>query len=420
MKKIILLVIILVVSSFGTLASALDSPIVMGTVDYESQKHFYFDGNASLNFVSSESFSSDALICDFWAYDSSEDLTDYKFVSQPVTTYSWFTPGLKAFIYQDSISGQLYKVYVDYSSLSVPLSAEQILYNKLLIRYDNLSANYTNLSNKYTVLNETAKSMNITLKSYINITNMTNQPLNKTVQKLYGDFLTITAKYNNTNNTLTAYKENYTRLCLDLNNTIENNSVLFGNYTELYEAYYRVSESNTTYYNLFFNKSIELGSYQRFEDDLNSGGTDGFYFIGRYYYPIDYYENSIKQLQDDAGMVPIYLALSVILTLIICFLFYTYKMKSRPISSIDLDTRFNVPKEATVYDHFSMGKEKAKNFFNKNGKEKEHVKKEELNKENVESLKKDVENKIKELDKKMDNKLGSIESSIDKVIEKIR
>jgi len=124
------------------------------TLDYEEGDMVYIPGNVTLVFNESDGDESDVSIV--WRiYSADTNITLYYFQSKTLDIDSDFINNTKAYKYKDTNSNTTYIVYVNYTSVKVPESIEDILNSTIDMQstqITNLSEQLSNITNLYNLL----------------------------------------------------------------------------------------------------------------------------------------------------------------------------------------------------------------------------------------------------------------------------
>lgn len=416
MKKtmIIKISIMFIILSCCTTVTAVNPPIHKTTLDYQEYEYISFDSSdhVNLTFISSESFDHTAILVEKIMFYPTMNSTKYKFTSTPVTPSYKFTPGIKKFIYQDVNTGQLYSINIDYSNIQIPQHPAEELYTQLQTQHISLTDKYNNLLNNYTTLNQTLHNISQILALYTNLTNTTYEQV---TMMIYNDTITLKNNINQLNQQIQQLKNQYTNIYNMYNHTEEAYNDLYQEYTELDEDYINLTETYKILESDYQNKTFLFSQYQLFERNMHSY-QDIFYYNGKQYHTLYYYQNRVEQLENENNMLPVYILLAIIITILCCYLLYRQILKQKPLSPIEMDTDYNYPREASIFDRFSMGNLK-KHFKNHTTTQQttEPIELEpviEEDKYNI--IKKELDNKIMNIEYNITN----IEKNIDKLLKK--
>jgi len=125
--KYIIPIIILIMLFFSISVQAVENPITKTTLDYKEIDYLLFTSNTIVNltYIDSE-LPSNSLTLDSKEYYPASNETKYKATSNTITPSSWMTPETKPFYYQDTNTGQIYIINIDYNSITPPPSNTQI------------------------------------------------------------------------------------------------------------------------------------------------------------------------------------------------------------------------------------------------------------------------------------------------------
>jgi len=148
---------LLVIGTQTAMSEATD----LTTLNYLEEKIIMVPGNITLWFTSSDMGTDDiTLIWRIYNYES--DMTVYDLNSMEITYDYSFVNDTKKYNFVDNITGNEYRIKIDYSCIEVPKSQEQILNETLIekeLRLQELNLQIEDLQNNITVvqqqLNET-------------------------------------------------------------------------------------------------------------------------------------------------------------------------------------------------------------------------------------------------------------------------
>ena len=142
MKNILRLVLAVFLTGTVLLSSiAVSEEQTLLTLDYQEGDLVFLPGNVTLVFNSSDTGDEDVII--LWRiYSPENNLTIFYFKSQTITYDSSFINNTKEYLFNDTNSNTTYAVYVNYSSIHVPDSIEDIL-NMTIKQKNELIGNLT-------------------------------------------------------------------------------------------------------------------------------------------------------------------------------------------------------------------------------------------------------------------------------------
>lgn len=368
MKKIYVLVAIAIIGiSWCVSINAVSETIDLGNVDYGDYQYFWIvaDHEINLTFISCE-YIETALVVEKVDYFPSTNETKYKFKSVEITPDSTFTPGFMAYIYQDSASGQLYQVNVDYSSVIPPPDPWQEGYEKLYDEYTTLNNSYNNLTDAYNNINSSHNNDTATLHEmldeYWNLTGVNDSDLLEIANEVLSDF---SIALNNLNQEILDTKD-------ELESSYESYSGLYGEYNlttdllnqtdwklvNLTDAFNELNASYIQTYDALIETAKNATKFQRFYDEMTSSYKDDFSFEGYHFKTQSGYEREIFDLESDIRMVPLYLVLTVAIMLVICFILIKMWTRREP-SSLELEDSFGYSPTANKIDNFINGSKQA-------------------------------------------------------------
>ena len=189
-KKYLIVVLTLVMLTVPMLVSG--EPINLGTLDYEESEIVVMTGNVTLNFSWSDTGVNDLAF--LWRiYGSEDNLTILQIASLEIDYDHTFVNDTKEYVFKDNNTNKTYVISVDYSSINVPESYEDVLLE--IIEEQNktiadLKGENTNLT---ILLDEKNNTITIlTLQRDQNVTKLQEQlalllPLEIEIQELNGD-----------------------------------------------------------------------------------------------------------------------------------------------------------------------------------------------------------------------------------------
>lgn len=433
-KTILLLVIVAVLLScclIKNVSADIEQPQNIVNLDYRDFEYIMIDSTqiVNLSFIGSSSFNETAVTIEKIQYYPDTNETKYKIISNNINPGPWYNPDIEDFVYQDTNTGQLYIIQINYNGIDIPLSQIEQNYNVLLSQYTNLSLNYSTLSTMYDTLWNTTTEINNTLSEYLDTANET---ITEGVNRLYNDFKKLQNNIQNLNITLKNLEQNYKKLQDKYSSTSNNLKNITEKYMSLKNSYQELNEIYNETYNILLSKGANLSLYKNFEEDLNGYG-EGFYFNGRYYNTISTYNDKIQSLEDELGWTPIYIALSVVLTILILFGIYKYYLGEKIQTSMEIEDQYGYDPETHKINVFSLTG-KLKDIWNKTkkiGKTKkdngEHIAEttvvsdDDNNGEDIdiESVRTEIDNQIDKKIQPLQKDISDIHSNIDKILAKI-
>lgn len=379
-------------------ASAVEDPIEKNIIEYKDFQYLlfnstnpveleYIDSNLPKNYI-------DVEYIDFY---NENNETKYRVESIEITPTPGFNPDIHSFIYQDNNTGQLYILKIDYSSIDVPPS-------QLELELISVSENLTRLNNEYNNLSDDYQDL---LTSY----NLTSENLMKAYEEI-----------NTTSGELD-------RLTADYNEISDDFMELDSKYSTLLTEYNSLNKTYNETYNSLLKTGSRLSGYERFVQDLSSLRDSKIFFQGRYYYPFAHYENRIGELEDENGMIPVYVIVSVILTFLIVFVVTRILYKREFETSMEIENEMDYNPDSKKYDVFSLTgsmdkiKDAGKKLLSRN--KTKTLKPTDLDVDNnggnneFDSFRKEIDQKLDERINPMVEDIQEIRGSVDKLIENI-
>lgn len=323
-------------------------PLSTTTLDYKDMEYYIFNSpeQVNLTLIHTDTLT-DALTIQKTDYYPSTNETKYKLTSNEINIPSDFNPEIKTFTYQDTNTGQLYHIQIDLNNVIVPMS-------QLEKDYQHLQENHTRLLTLYNTTNTTKNQLQ---ENITTIQNILSQEYNLTDQTITTITDTLLTTYLETKNKLNLTQQQLDDLQIILetkNETLQKThsdyTKLLSNYSTLLVDYHEINTTlNETKTNLM-NKSMKLSQLERFKQDIDYGsGT--FTFDGRMYRSQQSYETEIQKLEDDAGLVPSYIIMAVIITFLsVFYISKNYYEKQQPTPQ-ELQEYGYSPK-AQQYDNF--------------------------------------------------------------------
>jgi hypothetical protein len=322
----------------------------MATIDYLDYEYIIFSSplEVNLSFIMSTT-DQNTISMIKQQYYPMENETKYKMISNRFTSTYDFNPIIHTYLYQDNNTGQLYTVSIDFTNIEVPESPLQLGYNKLQKQYENLSRNYTELRNLSINIISTLEGLNQTLTNFNNSTrvNMTTK-----LNILYSEYNLLYSNISILEITLNTTRSDYEKI-------YENYTIISEEYIILREQYQKINQTlNKTQRNLAENQSkIEnlsrnISSFRGFIENLDTPrDVIPNPVTGDYSKTFYSYKQELKKKNNELGMTPVWVGLSVFIVFLIMFFFFlTYINRLRP-SPIDQAGMGYTP-DAQEYDDF--------------------------------------------------------------------
>jgi len=323
-------------------------PLNTTTLEYKDYEYYLFNSpqEVNLTLIHAET-TTNALTITKTDYYPSTNETKYKFSSNEITIPPDFNPGIKKYTVQNTATGQLYYIKIDFGQVLVPLS-------QLEKDYQHLQENHTQLLETYNTTNKTKKQLQENITSIQNTLsqeyNLTENSITTLTETLLNTYLETKQELNLTEQQIENLKITLETKNETIQHTNQDYQILLSNYSNLLAKYHQINETlNETTTNLM-NKSMQLSKLQRFKQDIDYG-TGSFTYDGRLYRSQQSYQNEIQKLEDDIGMTPSYIILAVIITFLGVYYFSkNYYEKAQPTPQ-ELQEYGYSPK-AQSYDNF--------------------------------------------------------------------
>lgn len=149
-KQKIIIILMLVTTLFALSVNATE--IELGEIEYKDSDLFFTPGNVTLTFNDSDTGDNDLQI--LWRiYSPENNLTIFYLKSKTILYDTSFINNTKGYYYKDG--NQSYVVYVDYSSINVPKSVEELLNESLVDKNAEITALKLEKKNLSALLNST-------------------------------------------------------------------------------------------------------------------------------------------------------------------------------------------------------------------------------------------------------------------------
>lgn len=279
MRKSILLLVATIIGSCCITGSA--NITTLGTINYKGFMQSSINSPTEVNLTLIYSTMTGAsLTVDKIGFIPSLNQTKFVFTSNAVTPKWWWTNlSVEPYIFQDKNTLELYKIYIDYSSVKVPpipseveLQDLQIIFNETFNRLKQAKANLTNLSAQY----------NLTMNELIQLRN----------------------HYNNTSDNYSDISNDYNTTLLEMIKLNINLTDATNKYLEMYDAFNR-SSANASLYTDFYNSMLSTLNAFWFENDYGNNK----------YRTISSYEKEIEEQKNVLGTFPFYLIFTILIVL---------------------------------------------------------------------------------------------------------
>jgi len=149
-KKIIEILGLVIATTILLATNVMSEEIDLATIDYLKSDVIAINGNITLVFNSSDTGKNDITV--LWRiYSSGDNITIYCIKSKEIDYNYRFVNNTKAYLFKDSdnTTNITYKIWIDYRSIQVPKSLEEMLNETLLVK----NAIISNLSAQIIILN---------------------------------------------------------------------------------------------------------------------------------------------------------------------------------------------------------------------------------------------------------------------------
>jgi hypothetical protein len=334
-KKYVLMAMVIIGIILGCCLPVVNAELIndLGTVEYMNSLQVDIDCNESMDlyFVTSN-WSSDDLVVTNYGFNPLINKTRFLFTSQYIEPEWYMIPGFISYLYQDNITGQIYRVYVNYSSLKIPLTSLELELIGILGEYIDMGNNTLELCNV---------TRNLLHDFYWEIQNKNDTLGNTTLllNQLINDYYNLS--------------DNYNLSIIEVQDLTDNMTSSIMSYDLLNESY------NTTFSNWLQSSGL-ADKYMGVFDDLTESNLDFIWFNGEQYKTSYGYNNEINTLKNNQEIGNIIQLFSIIFTVIICFLIARVYIKKRNLSREQLEDDYGYHKEAKEMDDFINGPAKPK------------------------------------------------------------
>jgi len=327
----------LIISSH-TIDATIQPPIDLTTLDYLDYEYILIPNNnwVNLTYINSEYTPASLTMEKIEYYDNypSDNETKYKFTSNTIDPDHTFIAEIKTYTFQDSNTGQLYTVNIDFSNVDVPLSPLQIQYTDLMTNFSDLQTNYTLFLNDYNNLTNLIININDTLSNYNNSGDIDLE--DKTIM-ITNDYDTLTIEIDTITNQLDTLTDQHNQLT----NQYENLTIEYTNMSDCYVF------MNTTYLNMTtrLNQTLQdlnetktnLTYMEAFTRQLRSQVEMAYLKSEQTYIRTPYsYQNEISDKDKTIAQFPTIVIMAIVITFLLCFLFAFIKWKNIKPKDVDL------------------------------------------------------------------------------------
>lgn len=196
-------------------------PTTLDTINYKQEKIILIPGNVTLNFTSSDTGNNDILF--IWRiYSSDSDLTLYSIVSKVITYDYTFINNTKKYDYIDDNTLFEYRIMVNYSSINVPKSPQELLNDSLIennTKILELNIEINDLNTNITFLQQQLNATRILAEQYKNDSKKWEGYVGELNARIY-DYEYTLDKYMNKSRDLRLEKEILENQTLSLRNNI--------------------------------------------------------------------------------------------------------------------------------------------------------------------------------------------------------
>lgn len=279
------------------------------TIQYNSFKEYTtFPGDVQLDLVYS-SIPSQYLSVENSGYNPVDNETQYSFRSLEYPVMYWEHLDLEWFIFQDQHTYGLYIVKINMTQINVPSDPWLLLYDNMTMLQNqtqrSLNENHTCLVEKTEALDQ----LRLLQKNTLSL-------LNQTSLKNYN----ITSELENMTNEL----KSKTR---DINDSVLK----------------------------IMGLQTNLTNYKRFFDSMTSFNNEFYYNIAgedEQYHTVYYYENTIENLQNQLGGVPMFIFFAILITLFLTVLICYKKWGSKKLTKTAEEIHHGITKEASKRNRF--------------------------------------------------------------------
>jgi hypothetical protein len=135
------------------------SVIDLGTIAYKGSDTIEINQSYSVTIVSIFMPIPSSLTIRKIGFNPITNKTSYYFESQTISVDYTFKNDVKTYLFQDSVSNQTYRFYIDFSNCPVPVDPFIALYKDIYLRYNSTFSNYTTTSS---LLDDMTTELNLT------------------------------------------------------------------------------------------------------------------------------------------------------------------------------------------------------------------------------------------------------------------
>lgn len=303
MKKYILITILVIIGIISCCQTTIGETIIdLGTINNPGSKQINLDSTEQLNlvYISSE-WNQDDLSVTNYGFDPILNRTRFLFISELITPEYWMEPTTVSYIYQETVTKQLYRINVDYSALIIPLSP---LEQKLTELVDEYNLTDENDSDIVKLIQDFINNLDDELSSSkINLADKIKQ-----LETLTMNYWNLSGNYNISQ----SEKNNITQIFDEMKNNYEN-----------------LKDDNKQNFTNWINSSVIAEKYKGFFNDITADYFDAFWFNEQKYTTKGGYLKQMDKLRWDIEIGNAITVCAVIITAFICFIIIRIKLKRR-------------------------------------------------------------------------------------------
>ena len=325
MKKICILVACAIIGIIGCCTSVNAETITnLGTIEYMNslQVDIISEEAIDLIFISTLWDENDITITNY-GFNSVTNKTRFLLTSEHVNPEWWMKNEPVPYLYQCNSTGQIYRVFVNYTSIEIPLSPLEIEIREILGKYDIELNNDSNISD---ITDTFIDNITCDLISK-------NHSLNSKISELE---LLIYTYYE--------LSDNHNLTCEQLNNI----TTCYHNLSETYDTL-----NNT--YNITYTRLIEVGAkasqYESFYARITTSKDNTIWFEGDVHTTNTGYQKQIDDLKFGQEIGSLVLILAIVITVIICILIFRNILNKRKPSDSKLEDSTGYLRESAEVDN---------------------------------------------------------------------
>lgn len=175
-KKTVVIIFLLLTTSF--FVSMVQADDIVTTLDYQETEIVTLPGEHDLIYNDSDTGTQDVQI--LWSiYNNQSNITVVCISSQEISYDSGFSNDTKAYFYNDRLSENVFLILVNYSSIDVPLSFDELL-NKTISDKDLIIAD---LNWQIEILQSEKTTLNVTVQNQIKQLEKKQKSIDETIDK---------------------------------------------------------------------------------------------------------------------------------------------------------------------------------------------------------------------------------------------